>query len=287
VRLRPIGRRLTDRGLLAKPSFSLVRAVTLPALGIALATLAIRASAADVVETARGLEPETLPASVIPTPFSDETKASPFAIAAPAFSPATPASRGGAQILAVLERIRSEVRTTRYQHNTVVKEAEGLFAWDCSAMVAWVLERAAPRAREGVGGGRPLARDFYRAIEGGGLNAPRRGWLRLRSIAEARPGDVFAWLRPPDWPARNTGHVGFVISEPLPVAAIPGAYAMRVVDATSLPHQDDTRGSGGEGGFGEGTLLFLTDGVGGATAYGWFGTNSAALVVTKVLFGRI
>jgi hypothetical protein len=187
----------------------------------------------------------------------------------------------------VLDAIRGKVRTTRYQHATVVNEKEGLFAWDCSAMAAWVIRRAAPRALAAVGKERPLARDFYRAIESGGLKTPRQGWLRLQSIADVRPGDVFAWLRPPDWPPRNTGHVGFVVGEPQPVPAIPGAYAVRIVDATSLPHQEDTRDADGEGGFGEGTLLFLTDTAGEATAYGWFGTASPALVVTKVLFGRI
>ena len=63
--------------------------------------------------------------------------------------------------------------------------------------------------------------------------------------------------------------------------------SMRVADATSLPHQDDTRHPDGEGGFGYGTLLLLTDGHGQVESYGWFGTNSLGVIVTNVVFGRV
>ena len=69
----------------------------------------------------------------------------------------------------------------------------------------------------------------------------------------------------------------------------------RIVDATSLPHQADTRANDGIGGFGFGTFLFVTDaagdpavpGTGETVAYGWFGTQSLGLMPARVIFGRV
>ena len=226
------------------------------------------------------------------TPPADALPASIHAIevaprAAPRFVDSAPASRSGTRVLETLARVRGEVRSSRYQHNTVVRERDGLFAWDCSGMAAWVMSRAAPRALASVGGERPVARDFYRAITRAPTARGRGGWLRLARISEARPGDVFAWLRPNDWPARNTGHVGFVLAAPVPVPWLPGAYVVRIADATSVGHQDDTRANDADGGYGEGTLMFLTDGAGHGNAYAWHGTLSGASVQTDIVFGRL
>lgn len=206
---------------------------------------------------------------------------------APPFPPSAPASRSASQVLETLGRVRAGVRTTRYQHNTVVRERDGLFAWDCSGMAAWVMARSAPRALATIARERPVARDFHRAITRAPTNRARGGWQRLAHIAEARPGDVFAWLRPSDWPPRNTGHVGFLLAAPVPVPWLPGAYVVRIADATSVAHQDDTRANDADGGYGEGTLMFLTDGAGRATAYAWHGTFSGGAVMTDIVFGRL
>lgn len=205
--------------------------------------------------------------------------------------PATPATPAAARVLGVLEGIERGLRQTRYQHATVVRERDGVFLWDCSGMTAWVLRRAAPRAMAAIARERPVARDFVRAIERapttGAASARRGAWQRVDHIASAQPGDVFAWRRPRGFPSRNTGHVGFVVEAPLPVPAIPGAYAVRIADATSWGHQDDTRRADGVGGFGMGTLVFLTDGEGHGTHYGWYGTRSDGYVTTPIFFGRV
>jgi hypothetical protein len=64
-------------------------------------------------------------------------------------------------------------------------------------------------------------------------------------------------------------------------------WAVRILDSTSLPHQDDTRRSGSEGGTGRGTMTFVTDGRGHATAYGWHGTRTLGHIETPVVFGRV
>jgi len=207
--------------------------------------------------------------------------------AAPPFADAPAATRTGQRVLETLARVRGALRTTRYQHMTAVREREGLFAWDCSGMAAWVLARSAPRALSTIARPRPVARDFHRVIAKAPLGRGRGGWQRLAQIGEARPGDVFAWVRPSDWPRRNTGHVGFVLAPPVAVPWLEGAWAVRIADATSAAHQDDTRESDPDGGYGEGTLMFLTDPSGRATAYAWYGTYSEAVVMTDIVFGRL
>lgn len=201
--------------------------------------------------------------------------------------PGAPESRGAERVLETLARIEGKLSTTRYQHRTVVRERRGLYAWDCSGMAAWILERAAPRALSAIHRERPVARSFHDVIARSPTDQARRGWRRLAHVEEARPGDVFAWRRPPEWGNRITGHVGFVLERARPVPQWEGAYTMRIVDATSLPHQDDTRTRGGPGGYGHGTLLFMTDGDGQVHSYGWFGMNSRGVVVTPVVFGRV
>ncbi|MBI2897866.1 MAG: hypothetical protein HYY06_30185 [Deltaproteobacteria bacterium] len=200
---------------------------------------------------------------------------------------AGPASPAAGRILTVLGEVARSVRVTRYQHNTVVRPRSGVFLWDCSGMAAWVVGRAAPAARAAIQSSRPVARDFFGAIARAPVERPRRGWQRLERLADARPGDVFAWLRPPDWPRRNTGHVGFILEPPSPVPGLPGAWAVRISDATSIPHQADSRTWPGDGGFGVGTLMFMTDAGGAPTHYGWHGTRAGFTAETRIVVGRV
>lgn len=198
-----------------------------------------------------------------------------------------PASPAGGRVLQVLAQIRDTLRVTRYQHPTVIRPRAGVYLWDCSGMAAWVLRQAAPVSRRALASPRPVARDFFHAIDRAPTVGVRGGWTRLAGLADARPGDVLAWLRPPDWPRRNTGHVGFLLAAPAPVPGLPGAWALRIADATSIPHQDDTRSWPGEGGYGEGTILLFADAAGQPTHYGWHGTRAGATAETRIVLGRL
>ncbi len=198
-----------------------------------------------------------------------------------------PANRHAAKALALLDRIDSNLKETRYQHRTKIRSREGIYYWDCSAMAAYILAKVAPLARTALTRERPVARDFYKVIRQAPTRGHESGWRRLRRITDVRAGDVFAWKRPKDFPSKSTGHVGFVLEAPTPAPGRPGAYLVRIVDATSLPHQNDTRDPEGEGGFGHGTILFDTDGDGHGIAYGWFGEHSRRLVETPIAFGRL
>lgn len=195
-------------------------------------------------------------------------------------------SHGAQRVMTVLGDISHSLRVTRYQHDTVVNARVGLYAWDCSAMAAWVLARAAPRARRRVPGSRPLAVDFFRTITASPTERFRAGWARLSRVDMALPGDVVAWQRPRWFRSRNTGHVAFVVA---PAVRTARGVLLRIADSTSLPHDQDTRERNSDGGFGEGTLLVVTDSAGLGTAYGWVGdrTPNQWLIATPVVVGRV
>jgi len=201
--------------------------------------------------------------------------------------PSTPANHRAARVLKLLERIEHTVKDTRYEHRTTIRSREGIYYWDCSAMAAYILAKVAPEARKALTRERPVARDFYQVIRQAPTRGAREGWRQLRRITDVRPGDVFAWKRPKDFPSKSTGHVGFVLEAPIPAPGKKNAYLVRIADATSLPHGDDTRDPKGEGGFGHGTILFTTDGDGHGTAYGWFGERSRGVIETPIAFGRL
>lgn len=204
---------------------------------------------------------------------------------APAFGdPPPPGCEGASRVLARLEAVERRTRRTRYRHRTRVDVAHGIFEWDCSGMAGWVLRRETPRAARALGRPRPIARSFARTIARAPTDRARRGWRRIDHIGDALPGDVFAWERPPGFRSRNSGHVGFVVNRPVRLTG--DLWAVRILDSTSAPHQDDTRRPGSSGGTGRGTMTFLTDSEGHATAYGWHGTRSLGYVETPILFGR-
>lgn len=202
----------------------------------------------------------------------------------PEFGPQAPGSEAGARILERLEGIEANTRARRYQHATQVNERRGRYLWDCSGMVGWVLRREAPRARAALGERRPVARRIARTIARAPTAEPRRGWQQIERLEDVRPGDVFAWERPPTLRSRNTGHTGFVLGT---TRLSDRLWAVRIADSTSYPHQDDTRSMNDGGGLGRGTLVFPVDEAGRGTGYRWHGTDSLGTLVTPIRFGRI
>lgn len=198
-------------------------------------------------------------------------------------------SRAADKIIEVVSQLRDSVTDTKYQARTQVRPRDGFYAWDCSGMAAWILRRAAPRAARAMGKSRPVARDFFKMIARGSARRGRHGWQKLAHVSHARPGDLFAWLRSPASTSKVTGHVGFFVETPRPLDAYPNVYVARIVDATSLPHGDDTRDYDGEGGFGFGTMLFATDAKGETIGYGWHGYRSLewGFMPARVIYGRV
>jgi hypothetical protein len=246
-------------------------------------------SVRDACYTVRVLLPALMLASLLGSPDGEAIAAAHTEHAAEQARQARePATRAARKLLGLVDTIDRTLVEGAYQHNTRVRRREGVYRWDCSGMMTWMLERVAPRAREALDRDRPVARTYYRTIARASSKRARDGWRRVPDIAEVRPGDIFAWLRPPDWPkGGNTGHVGIVIEPPRPAPEIENAWEVRVVDASRYTHDDDTRDPDGEGGFGMGTIVFVTDETGAPTAYGWFGSRSRYVHETSIAFGRV
>lgn len=194
-------------------------------------------------------------------------------------------------VAAEIERIRRNVRSTRYVHATRVDERAGRYDFDCSAMASLVLSHAAPRAHATVlrhnGRGRPVASDFHDVITASPVDHPRDGWLRITRMQDLRPGDVIAWRRPPTVVSRNTGHVAFVQEAPRRLDPEGRRWLVRIADATSIPHGNDTRPRQHPSGFGYGTLtLFVETRGADPTAYGWYGLNTRIDFRTHIALGR-
>jgi hypothetical protein len=259
-------------------------AIVVP-LGLTLSALEARsvvpAPASRVGATEiRIVAPAVLPASEPGAEVEAKVEVTPD----PRLEPATKAAR---KVLELQASIRASLTYTAYRHRTVVRRSEGVYVWDCSAMMGWFLRRVAPVARKAMNKGRPVARDYHRQIARAPTQRSKNGWQRLRHIEDVRPGDMFAWVRPPGFPSRNTGHTGFALEPARPVPELPGAYTLRILDATSLPHDEDTRDPEGEGGIGEGTILFYVSEEGRGVAYGWFGRRSRGVIATDIVFGRV
>jgi hypothetical protein len=214
----------------------------------------------------------------------------PDALAQNATNPAA-STVGGARVLEVLRDIESTLVDSRYSPVTRVNPKQGLYEFDCSGMASWVLRRASPGAWQRVRArslsGRLVARDFFRTIAAVAPDKPHWAWQRVARIEDAQPGDVVAWLKPPGWRSAVTGHVGFVVSAPVPSRRIQGGYLVRFADASRYRHQDDTRAATGRDGFGSGTILLIADPATGAPgAYGWFGDDSSWISETEIVIGR-
>ncbi|WP_146156415.1 hypothetical protein [Enhygromyxa salina] len=219
-----------------------------------------------------------------PEPFTYTSEARGGAVQ---WDPGAPATKATEKLLDLAEAIDDTRTDTTYSHSTRVRRKEGLYHFDCSGMLNWMLARVDKKALETLDRERPVAATYVRTIQKAPTTRARRGWQQVADIEDVEPGDLFSWRRPPNWPkGGNTGHVGIVIARPAPVAHIENAYLVRVIDSTRYKHQDDTRGPD-ETGFGMGTILFMTDDDRHPIGYAWHGADSSGFYRTDVAFGRI
>lgn len=191
-------------------------------------------------------------------------------------------------VMRTLGGIGSSLQESEYTHDFQVDPKRGIYKFDCSGLVHYVLGQASPVASAAPGHGRrgrSLARDYYRVIAKSPRDAPRAGWRKVERVADIQPGDVIAWLKPSVLTkSRNTGHVAFAVLPPVAVPDTPGAFLVRIADASSLLHDADTRQ--GRDGFGMGTILLLSDGQGRPIEYGWQGFKWRTFE-TDIAIGRV
>jgi hypothetical protein len=197
---------------------------------------------------------------------------------------------GPERVVSVVEKIQGNLKTTKYQHPTRVRQSLGEYFFDCSGMAEWILKRGAPAALAKVKrpeGGRPLAVHYYRTIAKMRPGQRRGPWMRVADATATRPGDVIAWERPKWFDSKSTGHVAFVVSEPRPVSSPVRGVVVRIADASKFRHAEDSKPLGTTG-FGTGELLIPVDAANQPTGYGWLGeeTQPEWIVYASLVIGR-
>jgi hypothetical protein len=197
-------------------------------------------------------------------------------------------------LLYEIDRQLSRMRSTSYTHQTQIDERSGTYNFDCSAFAGYSLQNAAPRAWDelraatGVRTGRPLARHFQGFFASLPQGSGRGEWFRVSRVQDLVPGDVVAWLRPPDVVSKNTGHVVVVHGPVTPWNGRPGAFLVPVADSTSMLHGvSDSRHAAGATGLGTGTLILEGDAYGAPVAYRWSLGSRAVDHACTIAMGRL
>jgi hypothetical protein len=193
------------------------------------------------------------------------------------------------RVVTVLRGILGNARDTRYAHVTHVDEARGRYHFDCSGMARWVLHRATPDAQEALERGlntrRPLARDYHAWFQRLPPGTGGRAWRAVSRGEDLRPGDVIAWVFPPQFHLAITGHVVFAMARPRRVS--PRILRIQIADSTSNPHDEDTRSRAGRTGPGQGVIDLEVDPRSGAlTGYRWSHRPGAGLLRVPINAAR-
>jgi hypothetical protein len=191
-------------------------------------------------------------------------------------------------LLREVQRIVAAKKESTYAHKTHVVEAGGVFDLDCSGLIDYALKRVNLRAYRDFplskpSAKRPLAQDIYGYLAAPGASSQ---WHRVLKTADLQPGDVIAWLRPPDNETANTGHVMVVAEVPTANPAFPGEMLVRIIDSTESPHASDTRPTG-TAGVGSGVIGIIDDASGSPVSYRWRGGVSRKEEATPIAFGRL
>jgi hypothetical protein len=165
-------------------------------------------------------------------------------------------------------RMTEDFPQTRYRHQTLIDPERGICEVDCSGFVVAILRQKSPAHLESIKTKhkRPLAEDFYAAFAPKDGN-PARGWRRIDRLADAKAGDVLAWVKQDQSPGDNTGHVVLIAQKPL--AESPQRYRVRVFDSTLHGHASDERTRDERSGIGEGTFWVEVNSEGRPIGYRW------------------
>jgi hypothetical protein len=192
----------------------------------------------------------------------------------------------GAALVVEAERELSAMRTSHYEHHTHVDEATGLYDYDCSGFVGYALSHVAPAALHAIATTtrrpRPLAKHFEAAF----VAAPAP-WHSIARVDEIQPGDIIAWLEPPDLASRNTGHVMIVARAPR-AGTRTNELVIGVIDSSHSWHgHGDTRHADRRNGLGRGDIVIVVDDAGRAIAYRWSNSKHSVVHPTSIAIGRL
>jgi hypothetical protein len=173
---------------------------------------------------------------------------------------------------------------TNYQHKVSVVHFPGdpgsdhaECRTDCSGLLDAVLKRAygltPAQLSDWLKANRPLAKHYHEAI------ANERGFQKIATLPDVRPGDILAISYPAGAKENNTGHVMLVAGTPkqrtatAPIVEQTLQWEVPVIDesetghgTTDTRHNDDHTSSNG---LGHGVLRIYTERHGRVAGYAW------------------
>lgn len=199
-------------------------------------------------------------------------------------------------MLVEAEREFTTMKTTLYQHKTEVDTAAGSYKYDCVRFVSYAMRQAAPVAWEtilrvrGIPKGKIPSPPSFQKFMATLAAKPQPGWEAVARAADLRPGDVVSWDYKTE---RASGHAVIIASMPSPTKD--GSWVVKIYDATSSPHAEDSRPddaraqifevTGRRSGLGHGVMAFSTDASTGAlTGYRW--TPKGKIITCPIAAGR-
>ena len=205
-------------------------------------------------------------------------------------APAVDGSQAGEDLLHRANLMVKNIKNTTYSHETYIDESKGIYEFDCSGFVNYLLIEMRPTAQAAIphrGQDMPLAEDFYRYFRGLSKSPNKTGWSKVENTTDLKPGDIIAWLQPTSSEdSDNTGHVMIVGGKPLVNSNRKKEVLVPVIDSTSSPHSDDSR-SKGSAGLGKGTIGIFMNVKDKPIGYFWQGGLSEKPKYTKISFGRL
>ena len=199
------------------------------------------------------------------------------------------ATPGRLRLLDAAEHVLSVMKSSKYQHVTQVDELNGVYNFDCSGFVDYLLQQTLPDALAVIKYhpnrlNRPYHQDYYHFFASSGLIDNSGGWHTVQGPSNLLPGDVIAWLRPDG--SKGTGHVMIVKSSPIVVSNQSNELDVQIIDSTRSHHAFDTRVNGANG-VGTGTISLVMNTTGSPVGFRWRDGQSTRTEYTRIAFGEL
>jgi hypothetical protein len=201
------------------------------------------------------------------------------------------ATPGRLRLLEAAEHVLSTMKLSRYQHVTQVDEANGIYNFDCSGFVDYLLQQTLPDALAVIKYhpnrlNRPYHQDYYRFFARLGSMDNSGEWHAVHGPSDLLPGDVIAWLRPNESNYNGTGHVMIVRSNPTVDSKRSNELNTQIIDSTRSHHAFDSRVNGANG-VGTGTISLVMNTTGNSVGFRWSDGQSTRIEYTRIAFGEL
>jgi hypothetical protein len=201
------------------------------------------------------------------------------------------ATPGRLRLLDAAEHVLSVMKLSRYQHVTQVDEANGIYNFDCSGFVDYLLQKTLPDALAVIKYhpnrlNRPYHQDYYHFFASSGLIDNSGEWRTVQDPSNLLPGDVIAWLKPNESNYSGTGHVMIVKSNPTVDSKQSNEINVQIIDSTRSHHAFDSRVNGANG-VGTGTISLVLNTTGSSVGFRWSDGQSTRTEYTRIAFGEL